>query len=254
MSMTDRLHELYKVDQQLRALQTRVEANERYLRIHQAQLDDLNARRASLENEAKHETASATNLENEVCGIEAKIARLREQMNQSQTNKQYQAFLTEINTLKADKDRLETDSITHLTRIDELRAQIAELDGQIVEKETLKKATLAELEASRAEVSTSVEELQRRRETCWRAVPAEIATEYEHLLDWHDGEAMSEVVEEDRRRMEYACNACNMQIPIERVSELLSSNGPVSRCPSCHRFLFLGSELRTALELKSNSR
>ncbi|MBL1219053.1 MAG: hypothetical protein D8M59_16360 [Planctomycetes bacterium] len=254
MSMTDKLHELYKVDRQLRALQTRVAVNERYLKAHQAQLDDLNTRRAALQQESKQTAATATNLETEAGGIEDKIAKLREQMNQSQTNKQYQAFLTEINTLKADKDGIETESIGHLTRIDELNAQIEDLDAQIAEKETLKKATLAELETSRSEVASSVEELQRRRDVCRREIPPEIGAEYEDLLEWQDGEAMSEVVEEDRRRMEYACGACNMQIPIERVSELLSANGPASRCPSCRRFLFLGSDLRAALELKSQSR
>ena len=66
----------------------------------------------------------------------------------------------------------------------------------------------------------------------------------------HDGEAMAEVVEINRRHREYACDACNMQMPFNLISTLHNTSDEVVRCPACGRILHIQEEMRGSLSAK----
>jgi len=80
-------------------------------------------------------------------------------------------------------------------------------------------------------------------------VPAEALHVFDRLAETYEGEAMAPVIEEDRRRMEYICGGCYMQIPVEKVNLLISSDELV-RCSSCARILYVESALKQAMGAK----
>ena len=63
----------------------------------------------------------------------------------------------------------------------------------------------------------------------------------------YEGEAISEVAELNRRHREYACGECNIQVPFEQVSLLLSGSNSLVRCPACFRILSIHEDLRVGL-------
>jgi predicted nucleic acid-binding Zn-ribbon protein len=63
----------------------------------------------------------------------------------------------------------------------------------------------------------------------------------------YEGEAISEVAELNRRHREYACGECNIQVPFEQVSLLLSGSNSLVRCPACFRILSIHEDLRAGL-------
>jgi len=143
MSNYEALHELYLVDQQVRGLQSRLDAATTYVRVQTNKLDTLNKQLAELSDQHRQAQASEANLENDIKGAEQRIEKLREQMNSAKTNKEYSAFLVEVNTLKADKSKLEERALELLGESDKLKERIDELKRQVesLEKENDKLET-----------------------------------------------------------------------------------------------------------------
>jgi len=253
MSITDKLLSLYRIDQQIQGLTTRVNSARRYHETLQRQLTELESRRNAAQIQARQIVATAGNLETDVKTYELRIEELRKRMNEAQSAKEYKAVLTELNTVKADRDRLETEAIQSLGQVDEMTAQVTELESEIEQRRKVRDVASQQLETEQREIANRLDELKERRVEAARAVPAEAIAEFELLARRNDGEAMSEIIEEDRRRYEYCCGACNMTVPVELVSVLLSRSA-LANCPSCRRILYLSDELREDFGRKSSGR
>lgn len=248
MAVTNALRNLYLVDQQVRGLSSRLESAERHARAQQIKIEQLSLQVSQLIDQLHHTEAEATLLENEVNVVEEKIERHRQQMNSVKTNREYSALLVEVNTLKIDMGKLEDQTIQQLTQIDGLKAQLQELKAKLAEQERIKQMADQELTDQRAEVGDRLDQLKQERADAASQVPSEALTLFERSAVAHDGEAMAEVICDDRRRMEYSCGGCYMQIPVERVN-LLARRGEVIRCPSCARILYLAQETEAEMGL-----
>lgn len=243
MSITDRLLSLYRIDQQIQGLTTRVSAARRYAQAQTQQMSDLEARRAAAQAQARQLAATAANLETDVKGLDERIESLRKRMNEANSAKEYKATLTELNTVKADRERIETEAIEALGKVDAMNAQIAEIEAQIEQRRKVHEVAVRQLEREESEIAERLAELKDSRQAAVSAVPSEVMADFEQLARRNDGEAMAEIVEEDRKRQEYCCGACNMTVPVEVVSVLLRRAG-LANCPSCRRILYMSDEVR----------
>jgi len=124
MGLNDALRELNLVDQQLRGLESRLSGAKRHAHAQQLKLDQLQQQADELRDQLKHSQANAAGLENEIASADAKINRLREQMNAVKTNKEYSAMLVEVNTLKADRGKIEEQALEEMARADVLRGEV----------------------------------------------------------------------------------------------------------------------------------
>lgn len=247
MSITDRLLNLYRIDQQIQGLTGRVQSARRYAQTQAQQLTDLEARLTAARTQSRQLAASAANLENDVRILEERVESLRKRMNEASSAKEYKATLTELNTVKADRERIETEAIEALGKVDAMNAQIAEIESQIEQRRKVYDVAAAQLQREEDEIASRLTELKERRAEAVRAAPADALRDFEQLSRRIDGEPMAEIIEEDRRRQEYCCGACNMTVPVEVVSVLLGRSG-LANCPSCRRILFMSDELRQHFE------
>lgn len=249
MAVTEKLLKLYRVDAQIRGLRSRVEQSEAYLSAQTKKWNDLQRLRSELQAQNRQLQANIANLEMEAKAKDDRINTLREQMNQAKTNKQYSALLLELNTLKVDKDKLETQALEEMTRVDKIKTQIEEYEKQIADREKIKSVAENEVKDRRGEIAQRLEELEREQSAAKSEVPAEALNAFKTAADLNEGDPMAEIVEEDRRRMEFSCGACNIQLPVEKVSRILS-RGELISCPSCRRILYMGEEIRVQYEKK----
>src|SRR5690606_15039656 len=109
MSLQEKLHALFLLDQQVRGLQTRVNAAGSRLKSQQTRLAQLNQQRDELAGQLKQTQPAASSLEHHAQAVNDKVQRLREQMNAVKSNKEYHALLVEVNTRKADHAKLEEE-------------------------------------------------------------------------------------------------------------------------------------------------
>ncbi len=249
MNPTERLLKLYRVDEQLRSLTSRLDSAERYFNAQDRKLTELGDQKTRLHDEMMHASATASNYEVEAKTIEERMDLLRERMSSSTTNKEYTGFLTELNTIKLDKDEAESQALEFMSRTEELQAEVSTIDDQIEERTKVREIARKELEDRRAAIADRLAELKNDRLVALKDIPGNVLADYEQQLDWHDGEAMAPVIEQDRRNLEYVCGSCNMTIPIERLSSLLG-RGEITACPSCRCILYVEQDLREVFQKK----
>jgi hypothetical protein len=250
LALQDQLRELFLLDQQVRGMSSRLDAGTNRLRQQQTRLEQLSRQRHELEDQLKHVQAKAASLEHQANDVDQRIAKLREQMNSVTSNKEYSALLVEVNTIKLDKGKLEDEALAQLAEVDATRARLDELTTKIDDQAKL--VTLAENEvaAARDEVGKKLDELKAQRDAAASQVPLDARALFERLSYAHDGQAMAEVEEQDRRRMEYICGGCYMQLPVERVNAVMSRPDQLTTCSNCGRILYMPSELKSAIGSK----
>lgn len=247
MSVTEKLLRVFRVDQQLQGLQSRLRAAEKFLEEQTRQLQQIETKRDAAHAQLKQFQATVADHEGEMARLDARVEHLREQMNAARTNKEYKAFLTEVNTLKADKSNAETAALETMTKADELKKQAAELDAQHAEREKMQKVAAGDRSKRAEEIKDRLAELKKERDQVAGEVPASAMAIYVDLVRRKGDEAMAQVEELDRKRHEYACGSCQMAVPVETLNALIrgsapNSSTPVTLCVNCGCILFLQAE------------
>lgn len=247
LSLQDQLQTLNQVDLQLRGLRSRVDARSRRLDTVTTKLNQFQQQQTELEQQVSRARARVQGLENQVETAEGRINQLRERMNNTSSNKEYSAMLVEVNTLKAEKSKLEEQALELMQEVEQLDTRLAEVRDKAVAQEKVTTAAQGELDEANADIKDRLEELQKERDAAANVIDDNVLREYERLSHTHDGESLAEIEEQNRRRMEYNCGACFMSIPIERVSAVMSNPDTIVHCPNCSRILTISAELREAI-------
>jgi uncharacterized protein len=240
------LVKLYQADQKLREAQARLDSVSRNARIQERKVADLTERLHLGQGTLKEQQSQAGQLELDLKTREAKIERLRAQQQNAKTNREYQAFLVEINTEKLDRGKSEESLLKIMETVEKAQAEIKELTASL-------EAEKAKLESIRLDIGDRVKQLQSEvdslrpaREESAAAVTPQARQAFERLADRFDGEAMSALAKPDRRREEYVCTSCNMDL-VTDVYNKLHGRDELMFCPSCHRILYIPDDLPVEL-------
>jgi len=240
------LVKLYQADQKLREAQARLDAVSRNARIQERRVADLTERLRLEQATLKEQQSQAGQLELDLKTREAKIERLRAQQQNAKTNREYQTFLIEINTEKLDKGKSEESLLKIMETVEKGQAETRELTASL-------DAEKAKLESIRTDIGDQVKQLQGEvdslrpaREEAAASVTPQARQAFERLADRFDGEAMSALAKPDRRREEYVCTSCNMDL-VTDVYNKLHGRDELMFCPSCHRILYIPDDLPVEL-------
>ena len=170
------------------------------------------------------------------------IERLRTQQQASVNAKEYQSLLVEINTRKVDKAKVEEEALRTMEQAESTGTELAALTTSLGSE----RAKAAELKASMgdtvAALQVEIDSLEGPRDEVAAALPPKALTAFEKLADHHDGEALAALIKPDRRREEYACSGCMMDL-VTDVYNKLHSRDDLVYCPSCRRILFIPDDL-----------
>ena len=101
------LVKLSQSDQSLREAQGRLEAVSRDVRVQERKVNDLVERQKLSQSKLKEQQSQSAQLDLDIKTRDDHIERLRNQQQNAKTNREYQAFLVEINTEKLDKSKSE---------------------------------------------------------------------------------------------------------------------------------------------------
>lgn len=250
MSLIENLLTLFNVDKQVRGLRSRLETAQRYFAGQSKLVDVLQQQQAELQTRRKHLQATTANSDVEIKGIDQRLEKYRSDLNSANTKKQYDAVLTEMNTVKTSRSAVEDKMLADLEQIEKIEAEIKGLDSQLIERHKVREIARHQLEERKADVGQRLAELEVEREKAAAVIPAHALAVFDEMANAHDGEAMAQVEVIDRRNRDYACGSCNLHVPFDQVSLLASRNEALMRCPSCSRILFMQEEIRGALVKK----
>jgi predicted nucleic acid-binding Zn-ribbon protein len=212
----------------------------------------LAAKLAAAQKSQKELQAKAGNLDLDLKTRDAHIEKLRTQQQTAKNNKEYQAFLIEINTAKVDKTKVEEEAMRVMEQVDKASAESAALTTQLEAERKRLTELAAQIDDTLKALQAEVDALMPARREAAAALPPKVLAEFDRLADRFDGEALSALARPDRRREEYLCTSCNMDL-VTDVYNKLHSRDELVFCPSCRRILFIPEDLppQAAINTKS---
>ncbi len=159
-----------------------------------------------------------------------RIKKTEGRMFEVKTNKEYQALLTEIETVKGANSREEEEILTLLEEIDELKKSISKRDKEAA-------AVLSKIEGEKKSLQEKMtrdqEVLKRRmerREAVTKQLEATLYRLYNTLKDKRRGVGVVSVKHE-------TCQGCFVNVPPQLFIEVQKHKALV-RCPNCNRILY----------------
>jgi predicted nucleic acid-binding Zn-ribbon protein len=192
--------------------------------------DKLEARNQEQE-EAKKERRT---LEGELQSINDKLSKYQDQLMQVKTNEAYTAMLKEIKGTKNDIVEHEEKILEDMLSVDDLSAEIKELEKQFQADKALLEKEKVEVEAAGLEAEKRLVQHQEERRLLTDALDDRALADYQRVHTMREGLAVVEVREE-------LCLGCRVKVRPQVIEEVRA--GELRQCDSCTRFLFVVEEL-----------
>ena len=233
------LIKLQRVENTLRAVKTKLTRCRRSVIFQENQLRTLQSGLEAKQEEIKLTRIQVDRLELELKSRDAHIEKLRGHLNLARTNKEYSALLTELNTAKADDSKLETQVLELMKNVETDEVACGELKKQIEEQKAKLDEVRKETESKAVGFEKEVEEIQAEWDTAAKEITDKKAQAiFERVAETYDGEAMAEVEGMNDDSTSFSCGGCFMGIPAEVVN-ILSGHDEIVRCSNCTRILYL---------------
>ena len=209
------------VDQRLEKLDEKLRDFKQVIEKQESLINELNQKYRNYETDVR------MNLD----GIKKSEAKL----SSVKTNKEYQAFLKEIDDLKEKNSKLEDDMIEFLDQIEDAEntlnekvTEYSELETRLnTEKETIQKET--------EEGKRQLESLDEERKTVATGLDADLMATYNQVKSLQ-GNGIGIVAVTNA-----VCQGCNMNIPPQMYNELQRGDG-LKTCPVCERIIYWKDE------------
>ncbi len=244
------LVKLFQADQKLRAAQERLDAATKNVRVQERKVNDLAEKLKLAQTTLRESQSKSGQLELDLKTRDAHIEKLRTQQQNAKNNKEYQAFLVEINTEKVDKGKVEEELIKQMEAVEKGQGEQKDLTA-------LHESESAKLQTMRTEINDRIKQLQAEIDAlkpsvdaAAAAVPPKARDAYQKLADRLDGEAMAAIAKPNRRAEEYVCTACNMDL-VTDVYNKLHVRDDLVYCPSCRRILYIPDDLPPEVAVKA---
>ncbi len=228
--MIEQLVKLQSIDTQLRDI-------EELLGDLPTRVDELNKKEKSLldklssnKERIKEIDLACSKNEGKLLDLKDKIDKHKDQLFLVTNNKQYDAIMHEIDHLKQERDRIETEELEWLEEKETL-------DSETKEKEESLESLTADLSERRQKLETAISNsadeknvLERDRDEASKEVSQPVMLVYEKVIRARNGLAVAEIVNN-------SCGGCGAIVPPQTVSEIRNGT-KLHNCGSCGRFLY----------------
>jgi predicted nucleic acid-binding Zn-ribbon protein len=171
----------------------------------------------------------------ELAAKEDGVKKSQAQLYQLKTNREYQAKLQEIASLKADVSRFEEEVLRAIEEIERAEEKLAAARDNFSRDEKKINEQIAELNAQIKDIALRVKELEDKRTRLSKDVDPNILTRYEGLLQKRSGTAIVPL-END------CCGACHMRVTHQKINEIKMYKDLVF-CESCVRIIYIPEDL-----------
>lgn len=199
----------------------------------QKQILQKKAELSELGEEIKFIQKKVSSKELDLKSIEAEINKLRLQMNQVKTNKEYSAIKAEIGGKEADKSTLEDEILGMMTTYEETQQRYKSFEKEIEHEGTQLKELQKQVEADLRVLDTEIDKLRKKRYKYAVMLDNDTLQQYNRLVSHKDAVAVVNVVNK-------VCQGCFMSITAQTLNQLMSGKD-LTFCHSCGRILYLDS-------------
>ncbi|MDR1140725.1 MAG: hypothetical protein LBL62_03465 [Planctomycetaceae bacterium] len=223
------------------------------IHLIQSQLNDLNGslRRAPLVLKAQegniqkqlanlaqiNETyqklkAEAKQKELEVAANDQALAKRKTQLQESKSNKEYQALQLQIKADEAARSVLDDEALEAIEKAEQYAVNIPVAETELKKLRELYETTKKKFLEDKPQIEAKIVQFQQLLETEEAKLPRDFCEIYNRLVHNVGGNEALAIVENQKY-----CGGCNHQIPINSLAQILQKK-PIT-CSSCARLLYL---------------
>ncbi|HWE03732.1 MAG TPA: C4-type zinc ribbon domain-containing protein [Tepidisphaeraceae bacterium] len=247
------LVKLFRANEALRESQSRLDAASKNVRVQERKVNDLAERVKTAHAQLRELQSKGGQLELDVKTREARIEKLRLQQQNTTNNREYQVFLLEIGAEKVDRGKSEDELLNVMQSIENSQAALKELNDQHASENEKLAALREQIGQTLTRLQAEVDSLKPARNEAAAAIPPRLLQTFERLAERYDGEALSALAKPDRRREEYLCGGCNLNL-VADVYNRLHTRDELIACTSCGRILFIPEDLPPEVAINSRGK
>jgi len=162
---------------------------------------------------------------------EGEIEKLRIQINQVKTNKEYSAIKNEIGGKEADKSLLEEEILMMITKYEEMQQRQGSFKKEVEHEESQLKGLQDRVKADLEKTENEITELKKKRSEFTAKLDQDALQHYKRLVSHKDALAVVSVVN-------MVCQGCFMAVTAQIINQLMAGKD-ITFCHSCGRILYL---------------
>jgi predicted nucleic acid-binding Zn-ribbon protein len=220
-------HWLTLLTEALESLPHKIEAAQKGLKAAQERRDQVKSALDRLGKERKEK-------EKELQASEEKQTKMKGRLTELKTNKEYQAHLAEIESAKAEIDKIEEDLLILMERGDSLKKDLVAEESRVAEEERRFLAEKTSLENQTEELKNQAEGLQGEETDLLKRIAPKLLQEYKQLITTRKGLAVVPL-------QNSTCSGCHFSLPPQLVAEVRKREKTLT-CSYCRRILFWPKE------------
>jgi predicted nucleic acid-binding Zn-ribbon protein len=172
----------------------------------------------------------------ELAAKEENLRKNQGQLYQLKTNKEYQAKLSEIGSLKADISIEEEKIIKILDEVDDASKESQAKKEQLAQNEENFKNAEAKISDEIKDIEAQIINLEDKRKYYIKDLEPQILAKYEQLLKTRQGLALAQVVDSN-------CGSCYLKVTHQKINEIKMYKDLVL-CENCVRVLYIPGDLK----------
>lgn len=226
-----KLIELQKKDYEITALSEQLETIPGEIEKLKQYVQQLQHTIEENKNNLKQIQLNLKQKELDIQGIEAQINKHSTELNSVKTNEQYKALLNEIQKLKLDKDRVETEILELLSKQDDASQKIKSYDTEFNTKKTNIEKQISDLKKLQQDIEQQIRQKESERQNIAKQIDKKYLETYEHVRLNRGNIALAPIKDK-------SCSVCNMKLTQQEINEV-SKYEEFVLCESCSRILYI---------------
>lgn len=190
---------------------------------------------SSFEEKVKEAQLKKKDKEIDLASKEENLLKYQGQLYQLKTNKEYQAKLSEIESLKADISLVEEDMLKIFDEIESEKSELVNQQSLLSKEEKTFKDKENEVLNQIKDADAQIKNLQDKRGILAKDIAKEVLSQYEQLLKTRGGLAIVPVKGHD-------CGACHLMVTHQKINEIKMYEHLVL-CESCVRIFYIPEDI-----------
>ena len=168
--------------------------------------------------------------ESKTAHLEEISTKYKQQLLTVKTNREYSALLTEIESVKREKEELEEQIIKQMEKTEAASLEIEQLRRKLGELSAVKKEKQAELDLKLKEIGGEISVRKRKRQELSRQVKSPVLRLYERIMNSKTNRAVVAL-------RNGSCGGCFAHVPLQKVADIRKAD-QIHTCESCGRILY----------------
>jgi uncharacterized protein len=232
--LLERLALLAELDNRLKAIDEEDRAGPARIRVAEARAKTLRDQHAAAVDAAKHKSVDAHKLEVDIKTREEQIAKYRAQQSGAKSNKEYDIFKQQIETVRKAMSEIETQALQVMEEADAFKANAQAVADELKAAEEPVARLKKDVADAHARLSAEAAQLRAKRASLTEGVDGDVLAAYEMVLKRYGRGGLA-------RCDGGVCAVCGLRITVQDLQMVrMEFENRVIPCKSCGRILYLG--------------